>query len=94
MPITHSSCVRPPGFDSAHGCIGCSEEDFWDKGSFYNHLTTVQVPGIGGAEGTADRIGMYGLIATGAAIAAHAAVSAIKQARSRSSNEKVGEAEK
>jgi len=21
--------------ESGHGCLGCSEPDFWDKGSFY-----------------------------------------------------------
>jgi hydrogenase small subunit len=66
-----------------HGCIGCSEDDFWDKGGFYNHLTTVGIPGIAGAEGTADRIGATAAVATGVGIAAHAALSAIKQSRSK-----------
>jgi hydrogenase small subunit len=78
---------------SGHGCIGCSEADFWDKGSFYDHLTTVKVPGLDGVEGTADRIGLTVLAAAGAAVAAHAAVSAVKQARSRSRNDKVSEVE-
>jgi hydrogenase small subunit len=79
---------------SGHGCIGCSEADFWDKGSFYEHLTTIKVPGLGGAEGTADRIGLTAAVGVGAAIAAHAAVSAIKQARSKTRNDKVSEVEK
>jgi hydrogenase small subunit len=79
---------------SGHGCIGCSEDDFWDKGSFYDHLTTIKVPGLGGAEGTADRIGLTAAVGVGAAIAAHAAVSAIKQARSKTRNDKVSEVEK
>jgi hydrogenase small subunit len=78
---------------SGHGCIGCSEDDFWDKGSFYDHLTTVRVPALGGAEGTADKIGLGASVGLGAAIAAHAAVSAIKQARSKTRNDKVSEVE-
>jgi hydrogenase small subunit len=62
---------------SGHGCIGCSEDAFWDKGSFYDRVTDVQ-PGI---ESTADRVGGTLAAVTGAAIAAHAAVSAIKRAR-------------
>ena len=96
-PTTYNACsttrwnegVSFP-IQSGHGCIGCSEDDFWDKGSFYNHLTTVQVPVLAGAEGTADRIGVAAAVGAGAALAAHAAVSAIKQARSKSANDKVG----
>jgi hydrogenase small subunit len=79
---------------SGHGCIGCSEDAFWDKGSFYDHLTTITPPGGLGIEGTADRIGLTAVAVTGAAIAAHAAVSAIKQARSKTRNDKVSETEK
>jgi hydrogenase small subunit len=79
---------------SGHGCIGCSEDAFWDKGSFYDHLTTIRPPGGLGVEGTADRIGLTALGVAGAAIAAHAAVSAIKQARSSTRNDKVSETEK
>ena len=79
---------------SGHGCIGCSEDAFWDKGSFYEHLTTIRAPGGLGIEGTADRIGLTAVAAAGAAIAVHAAVSAIKQARSKTSNDKLSEVEK
>jgi hydrogenase small subunit len=60
---------------SGHGCLGCAEDNFWDKGSFYSAVTNFGV--MGGAEATADRVG--GLIAGAAAIgvAAHAAVSAV-----------------
>jgi hydrogenase small subunit len=100
-PVTYNACSALRWNDglsfpiqSGHGCIGCSEDAFWDKGSFYDHLTTIKVPGIAGAEGTADRIGLTVLAAAGAAVAAHAAVSAIKQARSKSSNDKLSEVEK
>ncbi|MCU0977289.1 MAG: uptake hydrogenase small subunit, partial [Steroidobacteraceae bacterium] len=63
--------------ESGHGCIGCSEEDFWDKGSFYDRVVDIQ-PGI---ESTADRVGGTLAAVTGAAIAAHAAATAIKRAR-------------
>ena len=83
-PTTYNACsttrwnerVSFP-IESGHGCIGCSEEDFWDKGSFYDRVVDVQ-PGI---ELNADRIGGTLAVATGAAIAAHAAVTAIKRAR-------------
>jgi hydrogenase small subunit len=100
-PTTYNACSATRWneglsfpIQSGHGCIGCSEDDFWDKGGFYNHLTTLQVPGIAGAEGTADRLGLAAAVGAGAAIAAHAAVSAIKQARSKGANDKVSEVER
>jgi hydrogenase small subunit len=73
---------------SGHGCIGCSEDDFWDKGSFYDHLTTLRPLGLGGIESTADTIGAAVAGVAGAAIAAHAAVSAIKHSRGKAGNDK------
>jgi hydrogenase small subunit len=100
-PTTYNACSATRWneglsfpIQAGHGCIGCSEDDFWDKGGFYDHLTTLKVPGIAGAEGTADRIGLTAIGATGAAIAAHAAVSAIKQSRSKTANDQVSVAEK
>jgi hydrogenase small subunit len=100
-PTTYNACSATRWneglsfpIQSGHGCIGCSEDDFWDKGGFYNHLTTVGIPGIAGAEGTADRIGLTAIGATGAALAAHAAVSAIKQSRSKTANDQVSVVEK
>jgi hydrogenase small subunit len=40
---------------SGHGCIGCSEDNFWDNGPFYERLTNV--PGFG-IEATADKVGL------------------------------------
>jgi len=100
-PVTYNACSALRWNDglsfpiqSGHGCIGCSEDAFWDKGSFYDHLTTIRPPGGLGIEGTADRIGLTVVAAAGAAIAAHAAVSAIKQARSKGRNDKLSEVEK
>jgi len=71
---------------SGHGCIGCSEDGFWDKGSFYDRVTSITPFG---AEHNADTIGKTAAGAVGAAIAAHAAASALARAR-----QKAGETDK
>jgi hydrogenase small subunit len=45
-PVTHNACatVKWNGgvsfpIESGHGCLGCSEPDFWDAGSFYQALS-------------------------------------------------------
>ncbi len=46
-PVTYNSCatlkwnggVSFP-IQSGHGCLGCSEPDFWDQGGFYRPLST------------------------------------------------------
>ena len=93
-PTTYNACSTVRWNDgvsfpigSGHGCIGCSEDGFWDKGSFYDRLTTIREFGI---EANADRVGATVAVVAGAAVAAHAAVTAIKQARSSKSNEKAG----
>ena len=43
---------------SGHGCIGCAEPNFFDKGSFYEHETTVLPPIFAGVEGTVDKVGL------------------------------------
>lgn len=47
-PITYNSCatIKWNGgisfpIQSGHGCLGCSEPTFWDKGSFYAPLSTM-----------------------------------------------------
>ena len=84
-PTTYNACstTRWNGgvsfpIQSGHGCIGCSEDGFWDNGGFYNRLSNIHQFGI---EATADQIGGTAAIAVGAGVAAHAAVSAIKRAR-------------
>ena len=39
---------------AGHGCIGCSEDGFWDKGSFYDRLTNIPQFGV---EANADKVG-------------------------------------
>jgi hydrogenase small subunit len=92
-PTTYNACSTVRWNDgvsfpigSGHGCIGCSEDAFWDKGSFYDRLTNIKEFGI---EANADKVGATVAVVAGAAVAAHAAVTAIKRARSTKSNEKV-----
>jgi hydrogenase small subunit len=44
-PVTHNACASLKWnggtsfpIESGHGCIGCSEPEFWDKGGFYTSL--------------------------------------------------------
>lgn len=84
-PTTYNACstvrwnegISFP-IQSGHGCIGCSEENFWDHGSFYDRLTSI--PGFG-IESNADKVGGAAAGAVGVGIAAHAAASAVKKAR-------------
>lgn len=90
-PTTYNACstVRWNGglsfpIQSGHGCIGCSEDGFWDKGTFYDRLTDIHQFGV---EENADKVGTVAAGTIGAAIAAHAAVSAIKRARENGGQE-------
>ncbi|HYD32655.1 MAG TPA: hydrogenase small subunit [Azospirillaceae bacterium] len=79
-PTTYNACSATEWNDglsfpikSGHGCLGCSEKDFWDRGPFYNRLTDIDQFGI---EKNADEIGAVAAVAAGAAVAGHALVSA------------------
>ena len=46
-PVTYNACPTVKWnqgtsypIQSGHGCLGCSEPDFWDKGGFYQALST------------------------------------------------------
>jgi hydrogenase small subunit len=91
-PTTYNACSTVEWNDglswpvkSGHGCLGCAENDFWDKGSFYSAVTTASFSG--GAEATADKVG--GLLAGAAAIgvAAHAAASVVSRMTGKQSEE-------
>ena len=82
-PTTYNACstVRWNGglsfpIQSGHGCIGCSEDGFWDNGSFYDRLTNIHQFGV---EANADDVGLAAAGAVGVAVAAHAGVSAVKR---------------
>jgi hydrogenase small subunit len=93
-PTTYNACsttrwnngVSFP-IQSGHGCIGCSEDGFWDKGGFYDRLTDIKQFGV---EANADRIGATAAAVAGAAVAAHAAVSALKRVRIEHTEENKG----
>jgi hydrogenase small subunit len=81
-PVTYNACavtkwnngVSFP-IQSGHGCIGCSEANFWDNGPFYQHLNTAGLP----VEGTADTIGAAVAVGTAAGLAAHAVLTAVRK---------------
>jgi hydrogenase small subunit len=82
-PVTYNACgvMRWNGgvsypIQSGHGCIGCSEANFWDNGPFYQHLAGF--PGFG-IETTADDIGVAVGAATAAGIAVHAVTTNIRK---------------
>jgi len=82
-PVTYNACgvmrwnngVSFP-IQSGHGCIGCSEANFWDNGPFYQHLPSF--PGFG-IETTADTVGLAAAGAAVAGVAAHAVVTNIRK---------------
>jgi len=62
---------------AGHGCIGCSEPDFWDKYAQERPMadTRFKAP-TGGVEKTVDEFGLGLLTAAGIGIGIHAAISA------------------
>ncbi len=70
-PVTHNACATMKWNDgtsfpieSGHGCLGCSEPNFWDAGGFYQPLST-PILGVGGVAAGAA----LGGAAAGAAVA-------------------------
>ena len=80
-PMTYANCSKMRYNDrvswciGAGGpCIGCAEPNWVDKfAGFYERLPGVPIPGFGGVEISADKIGMIAGAATLVGIAAHAA---------------------
>jgi hydrogenase small subunit len=73
-PTTYNACAtlkwnQGTGFpiQAGHGCIGCSEPQFWDKGGFYDPLSV-------GQWGTRDAL--LGAAAAGAALGVGSALAA------------------
>lgn len=84
-PVTYNACSvtrwnegTSYPIQSGHGCIGCSENGFWDNGPFYRHLAGF--PGFG-IESTADSIGTAVGVAAAAGVTAHAVVTNIRKRR-------------
>ncbi|KAF0243212.1 MAG: hydrogenase small subunit [Sediminibacterium sp.] len=63
---------------SGHPCIGCSEENFWDNGRFYERGSSFAGFGI---EADADSFGKVALGITGAALVAHAVATNIGKSK-------------
>ncbi len=81
-PTTYNSCSNfkwncgtswPIG--SGHGCIGCSEENFWDNGPLYERLSGIPLPGV---ESTPEEVGKAVAITVGGLIVAHAATAGVR----------------
>jgi quinone-reactive Ni/Fe-hydrogenase small subunit len=72
---------------AGHGCIGCSEVDFWDRYAQERPLavTNVNAPGLfgWGVENSVDKFGLGLLTLVGAGIAAHAVASGVAHYRGR-----------
>ncbi len=84
-PVTYNACSvtrwnegTSYPIQSGHGCIGCSENGFWDNGPFYRHLASF--PGFG-IETTADTIGTAVAVGTLAGVAAHAVATNVRKRR-------------
>ncbi|HNR06169.1 MAG TPA: hydrogenase small subunit [Saprospiraceae bacterium] len=82
-PSTYNACgvMRWNGgtsfpIQAGHGCIGCSEENFWDNGRFYERASAFAGFGI---EANADTLGKAALAATGVGIAAHAIATNVRK---------------
>lgn len=86
-PTTYNACpvtrwndgVSYP-IQSGHGCLGCAEQGFWDRGSFYDRITTI--PQFG-TNTTAETVGAVAVGAITAGVVAHAAVSTVVHAKHR-----------
>jgi len=93
-PMTYNSCgiikwndgVSYP-IQSGHGCIGCSEENFWDNGPFYERTT--QAPGFA-IESNADTVGKVAAGVVVGGIALHAIGATISKRQELADNIKRG----
>jgi hydrogenase small subunit len=82
-PVTYNACATVKWnqgtsfpIESGHPCLGCSEPNFWDRGSFYAALSYGQ-PGPVSALGLAAAAGAA--IGAGAAMAARKHQAAVKE---------------
>ncbi len=91
-PTTYNACSTIEWNDglswpvkSGHGCLGCAEDAFWDKGSFYSAVPKLTV--MGGVEADANKIGAVLAGAAAVGVAAHAAVSVASHMKDRKAEE-------
>ena len=95
-PSTYNACgiVKWNGgvsfpIQSGHGCIGCSEENYWDNGRLYDRASSFAGFGI---EASADTIGKVALGTTLVAVAGHAVATNISKKNSIHNLETEGKA--
>ena len=84
-PYTFNNCSRERfnqhtswPVQAGHGCIGCSEPDFWDAMAPYEEPLANHQFSSAMADSSADKIGITILTLAGVAVAAHAILSGIK----------------
>ena len=74
---------------AGHGCIGCSEPDFWDKYAYQRPMANAKIkPPTGGVERTVDEFGLALLTATAVGIGVHAVASVVANKKSKEEEEK------
>lgn len=80
-PVTYNSCGNMRWWkglsypiQSGHGCIGCSEKNFWDKDNFYQRLPRIPLPD---AIDDPDKILGAAAAVTAGAVAVHGVASAV-----------------
>jgi hydrogenase small subunit len=84
-PVTYNACATTKWNDgtsfpieSGHGCISCSEPDFWDAGGFYKALSTAANP--------LKYVGTAAIIGAGAGVAVSFA-NRVKKSAAKSAHE-------
>ncbi len=85
--VRYNEAVNWP-IGSGHGCIGCSEPDFWDKYAYERPMADANIKApTGGVEKSVDKFGLGLLTAAGVGIAIHAAASAVLGKRDKEGEE-------
>lgn len=86
-PTTFNACPNTRWNDgvsypveSGHPCLGCSEQAFFDQGSFYDRIMDIPTPGIMSTP-EAIAAGVVGTVAVG--VAAHATASCVFHLREK-----------
>jgi quinone-reactive Ni/Fe-hydrogenase small subunit len=84
-PYTFNNCSRERfnqhtswPVQAGHGCIGCSEPDFWDTMAPYEEPLAKHQFSSAMADSSADKVGITILTLAGVAVAAHGLISVIK----------------
>jgi len=87
-PVTYNACATIKWnegtsfpIEAGHGCLGCSEPDFWDMGGFYNALAEPPVD--------LGRLAAYGILAGAAAGVASGLLNRQKKAQAAAAHETV-----